>query len=70
MGSLVNSLSRRVLLSRKPCPLNKICLNQNMKIKLIVEHFKKVREIVMMKIVRNATDLSESYLGMTNSWKK
>ena len=31
-----------------------------MKIKLIVEHFKKVREKVMMKIVRKATDLSEN----------
>ena len=70
MGSLVNSPSRRVLLSRKPCPINEICLNQNMKIKLIVEHFKKVREKAMMKIVRKATDLSESYLGKTNSWKK
>ena len=36
-----------------------------MKIKLIVEHFKKMREIVMMKIVRKATDRSESYLGKT-----
>ena len=36
-----------------------------MKIKLIVEHFKKMREKVVMKIVRNATDLSECCLGKT-----
>ena len=36
-----------------------------MKIKLIVEHFKKMREKVMMKMVRNATNLSECYLGKT-----
>ena len=65
-GSLVNNPSRRGLLSHfKSHPMNKICLNQNMKIKLIVEHFKKMREIVMMKVVRKATDRSESYLGKT-----
>ena len=31
--------------------MNEICLNQHMKIKLLVEHFKKTREKVMMKIV-------------------
>ena len=36
-----------------------------MKIKLIVEHFKNSREKVMMKLVRNATDLSECCLGKT-----
>ena len=66
MGSLVSKPSRRGLLSHfKPHSMNKIRLNQNMKIKLIVEHSKKVREKVMMKIVRKATDLSENCLGKT-----
>ena len=37
-----------------------------MKVKLI-EHFKKMREKVMMKIVRNATDLSECCWGKTKT---
>ena len=36
-----------------------------MKIKLIVEHFKKMREKVMIKIVTNANNLSECCLGKT-----
>ena len=36
-----------------------------MKIKLIVEHFKKMREKVMMEMVRKATELSECCLGKT-----
>ena len=36
-----------------------------MKIKLTVESLKKTREKVMMKMVRNATDLSECCLGKT-----